>query len=178
MRARADRKPKAPLDREALERLALFYAGRYGTTQAKLARYLTRKLGERGWSGGGEPPVEALVERFAALGYVDDEAFASARTASMLRRGYGERRVAEALRAAGVGDRETAAARLQAADDAIEAARRFARRRRLGPYAPARPDAAAERKAIAAMLRAGHRLDVVRTVLGSLPDEAFDGPVP
>ncbi|HEU0135589.1 MAG TPA: RecX family transcriptional regulator, partial [Allosphingosinicella sp.] len=72
MRDRPDKRPRPALDGDGLERLGLFYAGRYATTRAKLAAYLRRKLKERGWSGEGEPPVERLVERFASLGYVDD----------------------------------------------------------------------------------------------------------
>jgi regulatory protein len=172
VRSRPDKRP--PLDAEGLERLGLFYAGRYATTRAKLAAYLRRKLRERGWSGPGEPPVERLVERFAGLGYVDDRAFASARTASLLRRGYGERRVEGALRAAGIAEEDGAEARQQAEAEALAAAHRFARRKRLGPYAGT-PDRSGGEKAVAAMLRAGHRMELVRRVLGT---SAADLPEP
>lgn len=177
MRSRPDKRPRPPLDPEGLERLGLFYAGRYATTRAKLAAYLRRKLKERGWSGSGEPPVERLVERFADLGYVDDRAFATARTASLLRRGYGERRVGQALRGAGIGEEDRVAAEI-GADEALAAAHRFARRRRLGPYAGIAPDRAARDKAAAAMLRAGHRLDHVRQVLAAGPDDLPEPDVP
>ena len=85
--------PARPLGPQELERLALFYAGRYASTRAKLRTYLVRKLRERGWEGEGEPPVERLVERFSALGYVDDRAFATARADALGRRGYGARRI-------------------------------------------------------------------------------------
>ncbi len=91
------RKTRPPLDGEALERLALLYAGRYATTRARLAGYLKRKLSERGWAGEKEAPVAALVERLAGLGYVDDRAFAASRAAALGRRGYGERGVRQAL---------------------------------------------------------------------------------
>ena len=82
-RRKEPRKPRPPLDGEGLGRLALFYAGRFATTRAKLRTYLTRKLRERGWSGEGEPSaeneVERLVARFTELGYVDDKAFAVSR---------------------------------------------------------------------------------------------------
>src|SRR4051794_3739244 len=90
VKAERKRKPPPPLDEEGLERIALFYAGRYATTRARLDSYLRRKLKERGWGGPGEPPLARLIERFAALGYVDDRAFATARAASLGRRGYGE----------------------------------------------------------------------------------------
>jgi regulatory protein len=178
VRSGPDKRPRPPLDPEALERLGLFYAGRYATTRARLAAYLRRKLKERGWSGSGEPPVERLVERFAELGYVDDRGFAAARSASLLRRGYGERRVLEALRGAGIAEEDSTEARDISGDDALAAAHRFARRKRLGPYAPAVPDRAARDKAAAAMLRAGHRLDLVRRVLDAGAEELPEPDVP
>ena len=43
MRPEPNRKPVRPLDEEGLERLALFYAGRFATTRAKLADRLARQ---------------------------------------------------------------------------------------------------------------------------------------
>ena len=172
-RVRPDRhrKPRPPLDRERLERLALFYVGRYATTRAKLLSYLVRKIGERGWSEESEPPVGALVERFAELGYIDDQAFAAARSASLQRRGYGARRIAHALRASGIGEEDGAAARADAIAGAWAAALRFAERKRIGPYATAPLDRAARERAFAAMVRAGHQIDTVRRVLNAPPGE-------
>ncbi|HJQ17688.1 MAG TPA: RecX family transcriptional regulator [Allosphingosinicella sp.] len=169
-KGRASAKPRA-LDAEALERLALFYVGRYATTRARLRDYLKRKIGERGWTGDESPDPDPLVERLARLGYVDDAAFASARAASLARRGYGERRLTQALAAAGVRGEEAEAAREQARGDALESALRFAQRRQLGPFAPATLDRARREKAFAAMIRAGHPLDVIRKVLDSAPGE-------
>lgn len=168
------RKPRPPLDGEGIERLALSYAGRYATTRAKLRSYLKRKLAERGWAGEGAPPVDSLVERLAALGYVDDRAFAANRAASLGRRGYGERRVRDNLNAAGIEEADAAEAREQARSEAWQSALRFAERRRLGPFAEAEPDRAGREKAIAAMIRAGHPFDLARKVVtakpGSIPD--------
>lgn len=168
------KRPRPPLDRQKLEQLALFYAGRYATTRARLRAYLGRKVKERGWSEDGEPDLDRLVERFAERGYVDDKAYAAARAASLQRRGFGERRVADVLRAAGIADEDGGSARQEARDKALETALRFARRRRLGPYAPVPPDHAARQKAFAAMIRAGHGFDVVRRVLDSSPEDLPD----
>lgn len=159
------------LDGEGLERLALFYAERYSTTRFKLRAYLSRKLRERGWASGGEPPLDALIERFDRLGYVDDRAFASSRASSLMRRGYGERRVAEALRAAGIESGDSEGAREEAREGAWEAALRFARRKRIGPFAAERPDRDSRQKAVAAMLRAGHDMDHVRRIVDAAPGE-------
>jgi regulatory protein len=168
------RKPRPPLDEEGLERLALFYAGRYATTRAKLRAYLARKVKERGWAGAEPAPVERLVERLSELRYVDDAAFASAKGASLLRRGYGERRVGQALTAAGVEEADAEPVRETAREGAWEAALRYAQRRRFGPYTDAPVDRPAREKAAAAMLRAGHRINVVRRILNARPGEIPD----
>ena len=93
-----------PLDAARLEELALAYAARFATSAAKLEGYLLRKLRERGWDGDAEAPVGVLVARFVAAGYVDDAAYARAKSGSLLRRGYGMRRVAQAPGAAGIGE--------------------------------------------------------------------------
>jgi len=175
-RVRQDRprKPRPPLDEEGLERLALFYAGRYATTRAKLRAYLERKLKERGWGGAGPAPIEALVGKLAELRYVDDRAFAASRSASLGRRGYGARRVDAALRAAGIKAEDGAEARREAQDGAWAAALRFAERRRLGPFAAAPADPAARHKAMGAMLRAGHPVDIARKLLNASPGEIPD----
>ena len=163
-----------PLDRAALERLAIVYVGRYATTRARLRTYLIRKLRERGWAEEGAAPIEALVERCAALGYVDDRQFATARAASLGRRGYGARRVGDALRAAGIAEPDAAPARAEADEAAWTTAVAFARRRRIGPFAVVAADPDRRRKALAAMLRAGHALDIARRLIDTAPDEAFD----
>jgi regulatory protein len=169
-----NKKPRPPLDAERLERLALYYVGRYATTRAKLKSYLSRKVKERGWEGGG-PDLDALVERFTALGYIDDAAFAAQRASALQRRGYGERRVQQALRGAGIEEEDLAPVREQAKEGALEAAFRFARRKRIGPYGAADPDREARQKAFAAMMRAGHSFEIVREVLGA---SASDIPEP
>lgn len=165
--------PRPPLDSEALERLALFYVGRYATTGAKVRTYLSRKIRERGWEGA-RPDLDALIEKLKALRYIDDEAFANARAASLQRRGYGERRVDQALRAAGIAEEDAAEAKADAREQAMTAALRYAERRRIGPYAAAEPDREARQKAFAAMVRAGHRIEVVRQVLNASPGEFPD----
>jgi regulatory protein len=169
------RKHPAPLDPEALQRLALFYVGRYATTRAKLRDYLKRKLTERGWEHGEAPNVEALIGRFSDLGYIDDRAFAEARTSSLQRRGYGERRIGQALHAAGIGIEDASGALDQARDGAWKAALRYAKRRRIGPYAQEKAAGReAWEKAFSAMVRAGHSFEMVRKILSASPGEVLE----
>lgn len=170
-----DRRAKPPLDGAGLERAALAYAARYATTRAKLADYLRRKLRERGWAEAHQPPVEALVARLAELGYVDDRAFASAKASALARRGYGARRVADALKAAGIEAEDAREASASAEEGAWEAALRYAERRRIGPFAATALDRPGREKAYAALLRAGHPPALARRIAAAKPGEI---PVP
>lgn len=170
---RPDRKPRAervvrPLDAASLRDLALHYVGKYATSEAKLRRYLGRKLFERGWATEGPAPLDEVIARLADLGYVDDRVFAEARGRSLDGRGFGARRVSADLNAAGIG--RDLAAEVAATGNAMAAATAFARRRRFGPFDTAPPDIAQDpgrkRKQFAAMMRAGHGVAETRRVLG------------
>ena len=151
------RRAPRPLDRASLDQLALGYAARFATTRVRLARYLGRKLAERGWDGEPPPDIAALVERLAELGYVNDGDYALARARLLGRRGFGQRRVAADLRAAGIGDDDGAAARELAAGAAVEAVLRLVDRKRIGPFAASGWDDPAQRRRwLGALARAGH----------------------
>ena len=164
------RQPK-PLDSRAFEELALSYVARFATSAAKLESYLKRKLRERGWDGDNPPDVGATVSRLVELKYIDDEGYARSRTGSLLRRGYGERRIGQALHAAGI-DEEVREAVKPEASAARAAALAMARKRRFGPFATGAVDRAAREKQIAAMLRAGHPLDSARHLADAASVEA------
>ena len=164
------RRPLPPLDEGRLNELALRYVGRFATTRAKLRSYLGRKLRERGWDGVREPDPAAIAERFAKQGYIDDSSYALAKSQSLVGRGYGARRVTEALKAAGIEEEHGAEAREHAEAEEVAAALRFARRRRLGPFAESAPrDPREKQKAIAAMVRAGHRFELSKAILALPP---------
>jgi regulatory protein len=158
-------RPQKPIDAAGLQALALHYAARFATTSTKLRQYLQRKLRERPWVGESPPDLDALVARLTDLGYVNDAGWAVMKRREMTARGLGPRRVAQALNAAGVAD----APDEEEAENPIVAAVRFAQRRRLGPFRweGAALDEAGERRAVAAMLRAGHSFDVTRRVLAA-----------
>jgi len=162
---------RPPIDAGGLERLALDYVARYATTRAKVRTYLGRKLAERGWAGEAPPPIDGIVARLADLGFVDDRAFAAARSASLGRRGYGAHRISAALRAAGIAADDAAPALEDAAEDAWSAAEAFAKRRKIGPFSLKPADPEQRRKALAAMLRAGHPLPLARIFIHAAPGE-------
>jgi regulatory protein len=168
------RKPRPPLDEETLNELMLAYVARFATSRAKLAAFLTRKIRERGWGERGEPPIEALVAKAARAGFVDDAAFALGKARSLSARGYGARRISQALHAAGIGEADGEAARGHARDDAVEAALRLARRRRFGPFAVVSADPETREKQLAVMIRAGHSFRLSKVILSLEPGADVD----
>jgi len=176
-RGRREQRVKSPLTETKLRDLALHYAARFASTGARLEAYLVRKIRERGIAEDADGravdvDVPALVARLVELGYVDDDAYARMRARDLGARGYGARRVEETLRHAGVGE-SLRRAHAPGEAEGRSAAALMARKRRLGPYGPS-PEAGdplsqrkAHEKAVAAMLRAGHQYEHVKTVLAA-----------
>lgn len=168
MRTEKVRKPLPTLDAKSLETLALRYVERFATSRSKLARYLVRKLRERGWTASAPPPVESIVQRLADLGYVDDRGFGEARARGLERRGYGARRVGQDLRASGIAEDLRGA--IVAALDTRGAALTYARRRRFGPFGPQPLARETRTKQFGAMLRAGHDARITAEILGTIDE--------
>lgn len=165
------KKPRPPLDDDKLRDLALHYVGKFATSQSKLRDYLLRKVRERGWSTETGPDVDALITRLSELGYVNDAGYASIKSGALTRRGYGPRRVDEALRAAGIAEADGLAAKSQAKAAQWDAAETFARRKRIGPYAIDSATRDVREKQIAAFLRAGHSFALARIWVHAEPGE-------
>lgn len=162
------RKAPRPLDEARLEELALAYVARFATSAAKLERYLQRKLRERDWEGEREPDVGRIIDKYQKLGYVNDVAYARAKSGSLLRRGYGPQRVDQALNHAGIVEEVREEVRGSPAAER-HAALALARRRGFGPFGRVPLDRNKREKQLAAMLRAGHPLDSARKMVDA-PD--------
>ncbi len=167
---RVPRHPAPPLDRAAVERLALRYVERFATTRGRLTAYLQRKIRERGLEDASVDPA-AIAERLAGLGYIDDRGWGEAKAAAMARRGVGARRVTGALRAAGIAGDDAEAIAPGIEDRALDAALAFAKRRRIGPFADEAADRPTREKQIAAMLRNGHSPTLARAIARMNPGD-------
>lgn len=172
---RREKPAPRPLTAARLDELALSYVARFATSAGKLRDYLRRKLRERGWEGredgAAEPDVGAIVARFVELGYIDDAVFARAKAGGLLRRGYGERRVEQALGAAGIAEEDRSRA---SKTEARQAALVMARKRRFGPFGSEPLDRPRREKQLSAMLRAGHPLESARNLVNAASIEAAE----
>src|SRR3546814_14370280 len=90
----------------------LAYVARFATSRAKLARYLSRKIGESDWidEADARTSCEAVVAKMDRLGFVDDRQYAAMLGVSMPRRGLGGRRVKAQSRVDGIGAGDAGAA--------------------------------------------------------------------
>lgn len=167
-------KAPKPLNPLKLRDLALHYVERYATSRKRLSDYLGRKLRERGWEGEKAPDISALIADFVRLGYIDDAAFAAARARTLSARGLGKRRVQEDLRAKGISEDDAQDAQEESDAQKWESAERFARRKRIGPYATEPASEEQRRKQFAAFLRAGHDFEMARRFVNASPGEEVD----
>ena len=162
-------------DRARLRRAALAYLARYAAPSAHVRRLLRRRL-ERGAARGaeiraGEEDIDAVLADLVRMGLIDDRAWAQAQAKALRRRGASARGLAARLSSKGAPRAEIERLLAGEGDEAeLGAAWALARRRRLGPWRG--PAARAERreKDLAAMARAGFRLDLARQVIDA------DGP--
>ncbi|MEE9435002.1 MAG: RecX family transcriptional regulator [Sphingorhabdus sp.] len=152
-----------------LRALALRYVERYATSEAKLVRYLSRKIYERGWEGERAATPEDLAREFVRLGYVDDAALAEAKARASIRKGHGSKRLGQDLHFAGISEQDSAGAMDDAKENAWAAAQNFARKRRIGPYAEHNADPDKRHKQLQAFLRAGHNFDTARRFVDAKP---------
>jgi regulatory protein len=169
------KKHPLPLNPQRLREMALRYVGRYATSKARLSDYLKRKLRERGWENEAAPPaITTIIDDFERLGFVDDAAFAMARAKSLSRRGMGLRRIQQDLQVKGIAENDAHEAREQAEQDRWMAADRFAKRKRIGPYANEQASQELQQKQLQAFLRAGHSFEIAKIFVRSNPSEIIE----
>jgi regulatory protein len=183
---RPTRRPKA-VDPEFLERVAVAYLERFDASATRLRQVLLRRarsalrlLEQEARPGEAqlEGWVEELLERYLSGGLLDDRRYAENLCRSLRGRGLSGRAIVERVRSKGVSaqvveqalrelDRETGD---PDHDPELNAAKRFARRRRLGPFRD--PESRAERRQrdLALLLRAGFSYEIVRRVMDTRPE--------
>lgn len=175
-----DRRPPKRMTEARLKRIIGHYLERYTTTSSHLRRLMLRRV-HRAAAHHGEDPGEATgwlddeILRLQRVGVLDDALYAADRARALARRGNGPRQIRAKLGAKGLG-----AAHIDAALEALaadgrdpewEAARTYARKRRMGPWAAGAVDPDTFRKHLARMARQGFGYDVARRALETPLDD-------
>lgn len=164
-----NRKNVTPLNEASLNELALAYVARYATTRAKLLTYLCRKLRERGWEDERPHNIAVIADRMVKLQYIDDAAYAAMKAGSMVRRGYGKRRLGEIYYRDGIAEEDREEADTIAENGRWDAAIAFARKKRIGSFSTEIADQDKQRKQLAAFMRAGHDYEIARQIVALPP---------
>jgi regulatory protein len=178
-------KPKqkrAPdVSRAGIEASALRYLERFDCSRAKLRQVLSARIAKAARAGVAEAAsapaiVEELLARYQSSGLLDDQRFARNFAARQRERGTSGRMIEQKLRARGISAElvQQLLPRGESASSELDAARAFARRRRLGPHR--KPDLrdAYRRKDLMALARAGFDYDTaIRVVGNSSRDDEF-----
>ncbi len=178
-REKPERKPPRKVSPAYLQRAAMAYLERYSSSAENLRRVLRRKVDKRCRLRGEDPAefhelIDEVVAKSLRIGLIDDSRYAEARVATLRRRGGSARAIQAKLSAKGI-DRTTIAAALEGEEgDEEQAARAFARRRKLGPFRPGER-APYRDKDLAAMARAGFRFDVARAIVEGEREEDGQG---
>ncbi|WP_373087339.1 regulatory protein RecX [Sneathiella sp.] len=165
--------PKEPTSKWLRDQ-ALRYLNRFPATTFKMRQHLMTRA-----AAGAELfdvddaelgfRIEAEIARLVASGFINDREFAASKARVMARQGKSVTQIE--LRLQGLGfteeDQENALEELGEDRRALDlaAAARYVKRRKFGPYKPARTREARDTREMASLARSGFSYDVARTVL-------------
>ena len=171
---RAKKAPE-PLTRLKVEQMALAYVNRFDCTATKLKRHLAERIRKQGGDENAEAWIAELVERYQGSGVLNDARFAKNLATQLTTRGKSSRLISQKLAMRGVPaevTQELMTARRQDEPNAeLDAARAFARKRRLGPHRDAEKRAEFRQKDLASLARQGFSFDTAKKALGTLGDD-------
>lgn len=172
---RPKRRPTPPLTERWLRDQAHAYVQRYAGSEQRLRQILWKRVRRAQLFHGGSqedaaPLVDAVITHFLAHGLLNDDRFALDWALTLQKRGTSRRLIQHKLREKGLASQHIDSALSilvsQSGEWETEAARKYAERRRLGPFRSI-PDDSWERrqKDLASMARAGFSFDLAKRVL-------------
>ncbi|HEY4105406.1 MAG TPA: RecX family transcriptional regulator [Polyangiaceae bacterium] len=177
-KAREARPPN--VSRAGLDAAALRYLERFDCSSTKLARVLAERLAKAARAGvdvaEAKVFVAELLERYQASGLIDDRRFAQNFAARQRDRGASRRMIEQKLRQRGISSElsRQILAVPDSRESELEAARAYARKRRLGPHRKPELRETNRRKDLMALARAGFDFDTAARAIGhSSLDEDF-----
>ena len=175
------RKPRKASPK-SLENAALYYLKRFSSSEENLRRVMMRRVERSARAHGtdreeGTAWVDELVAKLARAGLVDDRRYAEGRVHALHARGTSIRIITAKLREKGVPaeiiEESIRALRDEQPDAELEAAIRFARRRRIGPFRIKPPAEGGRKKDLAALARAGFDYGTAMKVADAETEDAL-----
>ena len=183
---RGREKPRRRKPRKAspksLENAALYYLKRFSSSEENLRRVMMRRVECSARAHGtdreeGAAWVDELVAKLARAGLVDDRRYAEGRVHALHARGTSIRLIIAKLREKGVPaeiiEESIQALKDEQPDAELEAAIRFARRRRIGPFRIKPPVEGRREKDLAALARAGFDYGTAMKVADAETEDAL-----
>jgi len=167
-----------------LREAALAYLERYESSVQSVRRTLRRRV-ER-WAmkdgvsvdEGSYEAIEAVIEDLRRAGLIDDARYAEMKARSLFNSGRSGRAIGAYLAQRGLSSAVIGEALERRAEEAenpeepdLEAARRFARKKRLGPHRPAEQRVEKRERDMAALGRAGFSWAIAKMVVDGEDDE-------
>ncbi len=172
------RKRPRKVSARSLENVALHYLKRYAATVSQLKRVLVRRVDRSLRVHGGDRTealgwVDALVEKLLRNGLINDSTYAGMKAQALRASGRSSRMIAQKLRMKGVSaelvQEKLAEATAELSEE--EAARIWARKKRLGPFRRGGQDRQEHRqKDLAALARAGFSFGIAKRVIDAAPE--------
>lgn len=152
---------------QRLRNIALYYLKRYETSTANLRQVLRKRVNDYAFYNKEFDKQEAyawiedIVADFLRYGYVNDERFAEIKIRDYKQMGKSVRYIKAKLKEKGLSD-DLVEQLLETQDyDELEAALKFARKKRIGRFRATDKQAEYKQKDMAALARAGFSYDVV-----------------
>lgn len=179
---RRGQRRKQRVDPQSLERWAVRHLNRYSSSAANLRLVLLRRVRRvehaqeesfpeaHGW-------IDAAVEALKVRGYLDDRRYARNTALRMRERGVSARRIESQLSSKGIPFEVAREAVAEVSGDSgeLDAAVKYARRRRLGAFR-LDPDTRAERRErdLAALGRSGFSFDIALAIVEAPDSETLE----
>ena len=150
--------------------IALFYLSRYESSASKVRAMLHRRLRKmqlRGEEIPSEAPqwIDNAITTAEKNAYLNDERYAATQVRHWIEQGKSERYMMAKLEQAGIDPNISHRLLTESDSTDQERARRFLKRKHLGPYRPTADQALYRTKDLAALARAGFSYDVAQSAL-------------
>jgi regulatory protein len=179
--AEGRKKPKK-ITQSYLHNAGLYYLQRFASSRQNFITVMDRKIRKSCHVHTDQnyesckAMLETLADTFERSGLLNDDLYINGMIQSLRRRGYSRSGILQKLTVKGI-TRDVALTKLQqndndGIDEEWEAALKFARKRKLGPYAT-KTDENSTKKFFASLARAGYSYDTARKILNADLEDAY-----